>query len=397
METYQRFEGEDDNALIYRICKDKDLLGTWNAVADILNGLLGQHYTESTYRKKYNTFTQMFDSNRELFANNEKEIEMIREEQRRLEIEKVKFRDERNAWNEQHRKMARYEDTMEKLEKSLGNIGKTVFPTPAHLKTLKNTKDNTVLILLADPHFGQTFETYWGKYNIDVAKERLGQLLESVKEIQKRHKSNSCVVAVLGDTISGSIHKSIQVTNRENVIEQVKVATELIASFCYELISTFGNVKMIGVSGNHSRLEKKEDALHNERLDDLVYWGVDLMLSHTGNFEYISDANYDTGVAMLRLYEKDYVFVHGDMDGFSRSGVQNLVTMLRVIPEAVLCGHHHTCALDEVNGIKLVQGGSMVGAGDQFTVEKRIFGKPSQMVCICTDKGLETFYPVQLE
>ena len=71
--------------------------------------------------------------------------------------------------------------------------------------------------------------------------------------------------------------------------------------------------------------------------------------------------------------------------------------MLHIIPEAVLCGHRHVCALDDCNGIKMVQGGSLVGTGDQFTIEKRIYGKPSQMVCICSENGLDTFYPVILD
>jgi hypothetical protein len=49
---YQRYENESDEELIYRVCKDKDLIGTWTDVADILNELLGQEYTESKYRKR---------------------------------------------------------------------------------------------------------------------------------------------------------------------------------------------------------------------------------------------------------------------------------------------------------------------------------------------------------
>ncbi len=44
----------------------------------------------------------------------------------------------------------------------------------------------------------------------------------------------------------------------------------------------------------------------------------------------------------------------------------------------------------------MIRGGSLAGCGDQHTVEKRLTGKPSQMVCICTDKGVQAFYPVEL-
>ena len=49
---YKRLENESDEELIYRVCKDKDIIGSWQNVADILNKLLNQDYTECQYRKQ---------------------------------------------------------------------------------------------------------------------------------------------------------------------------------------------------------------------------------------------------------------------------------------------------------------------------------------------------------
>ena len=70
----------------------------------------------------------------------------------------------------------------------------------------------------------------------------------------------------------------------KNVIKQIKIATELISSFCYELTKYFKVVFMTNVSGNHTRIDRKEDAIHDERLDDLISWAVDLSLQHINNF-----------------------------------------------------------------------------------------------------------------
>lgn len=378
MEEYKRLPNETEDEYIFRICSRKDLIGSWGNVAEIINNELGKRFGESTYRKRFSR------------------MQLNLSDERRIQIEKIKYRDERNAWNRQNYIVARQEDTLEKLEEEIKKIARVEFPKNNAL--VQDASNNTILILLSDTHFGQTFDSYWGSYNTDVARDRLGKLLDNIRTIQETHRAATCVVAVLGDCISGSIHKTVQVTNRENVIEQIKIATEMISSFCYELSQLFSDVKMFGVSGNHSRLtEKKENALHTERLDEIIYWGVDLSLKHIDNFTYLTDVNCDIGVAILPIYGKQYVFVHGDNDSFTKSGVQNLVTMLHIIPEAVLCGHRHVCALDDCNGIKMVQGGSLVGTGDQFTIEKRIYGKPSQMVCICNENGLEAFYPVALD
>lgn len=250
--------------------------------------------------------------------------------------------------------------------------------------------------MLTDLHIGQTFNSIWGVYNTSVAKDRLNQLLCKVISIQKLHNSENCYVSVQGDLISGNIRKTIQVTNRENVIEQIKIATELISSFCYELTKVFKNVYMTNVCGNHSRIDKKEDAIHDERLDDVITWAIEISLNHIENFRVLH-RNLDSGIADIIIRGKYYVAVHGDNDTFSKSGVSNLCMYLGYIPYAILYGHLHTCALDEANGVKMIRGGSLAGSGCDYTVEKRLSGKPSQMVCVCNKDGILCQYPIELK
>ena len=42
--TYKRFENESTDELIYRICQDKDKIGTWQDVANIINELTGDDF-----------------------------------------------------------------------------------------------------------------------------------------------------------------------------------------------------------------------------------------------------------------------------------------------------------------------------------------------------------------
>ena len=99
----------------------------------------------------------------------------------------------------------------------------------------------------------------------------------------------------------------------------------------------------------------------------------------------------------MNIRGKKYLAVHGDFDPFSKNGVEKLVMMIGYIPDTVLFGHKHCCSLDECNGIKMIRGGSLCGSGDQYTIEKRINGKPAQMVCICSEDGVDCCYPVELK
>jgi hypothetical protein len=149
------------------------------------------------------------------------------------------------------------------------------------------------------------------------------------------------------------------------------------------------------VVGNHTRIDRKDDAIHNERLDDLIAWTVYLRLNHVGNFAYRKNY-YDTGISQINIRGNEYVGVHGDYDDYSPAGLSKLCMAIGHVPYAVLYGHLHTCSVSESNGIKMIRGGSLCGSGDSFTVEKRLTGKPSQMVCVCNEDGVEAYYPVEL-
>lgn len=390
---YRKYDGETDDELIYRICKDKEQIGTWEDVATIINKLNNTDYGESTFRKKYQAFQKMFNANQAKFVNSELQLKEIQEQKRSLERMKIQFRDERNAWQKQNFIDARTEQKLDLLEEKLSNQGRINFETH---KILNVNSDNDMLVMLTDLHIGQTFNSIWGVYNTSVAKDRLNQLLCKVISIQKLHNSENCYVSVQGDLISGNIRKTIQVTNRENVIEQIKIATELISSFCYELTKVFKNVYMTNVCGNHSRIDKKEDAIHDERLDDVITWAIEISLNHIENFRVLH-RNLDSGIADIIIRGKYYVAVHGDNDTFSKSGVSNLCMYLGYIPYAILYGHLHTCALDEANGVKMIRGGSLAGSGCDYTVEKRLSGKPSQMVLVCNKDGILCQYPIELK
>lgn len=390
--TYQRFENESDEELIYRICQDKEQIGSWQDVANIINELTGNDYGESTYRKKFQTFQKMLNANQYKFVDSDAQIKEIEEHKRSLECEKIKFRDERNAWQKQNYINARVEHKLDLLEDALLSQGRVKFETHENVNT---TSDNDILVILSDFHIGQTFSSVWGEYNSDIAKRRLNQLLNEIIAIQKLHNSEKCFVSLQGDMLSGNIHKTIQVTNRENVIEQLKIASELISSFCYELTKHFSHVFMSSVAGNHSRMDRKEEALHDERLDDIITWGVELSLKHIDNF-HVLNRKLDNGISDLNIRGLSYIAVHGDMDMFNKTGVSNLCMYLGFVPYAVTYGHLHTCAVDETNGVKMIRSGSLAGSGDHYTIEKRLSGRPSQMVCVCNDKGVVCYYPIEL-
>ena len=386
---------ESELQYIWRLALAKDsgsLDMTWEELADVFNENLENNYGSSAYRKKFQQAQHFYDDVFSKMDDTEYSQELMKQK-RELERLKIQFRDERNAWNKQNYTDARVEQKLDYLEEELRDMGKIDFPEHEIVET---KGDNDMLVILSDFHIGQCFDSAWGKYNSDIAFKRVEQLAEKVRKVQYKHKSENLYVAISGDLISGSIHKSITITNREDVITQIKIASKIIINFCYNMSKYFKKVYVTNVAGNHSRIDKKDDALHSERLDDLVGWVVNSSLHHIDNIIFIAN-RLDIGIAEMSIRGKQYVSVHGDYDKFSKGGVENLVMMIGYIPYAVLFGHMHVCSLDECNGVKMIRGGSLAGAGDQYTIEKRLSGKPAQMICVCDEKGVDCYYPVELD
>ena len=388
---------ETEEQFLWRVGQmvDSGKIESWTSVNDIVNKELGidedKWRDESSFRKRYQAAKKFYDGcfskmESDTYAN---EVAIMKRE---LERAKIQFRDERNAWQKQNYIDARVESKLDLLEEKLSEFGKIEF---SNCDNVQVKGDTDLLVILSDLHIGQCFSSTWGEYDSTIARDRLEQLLLEVVKIGSRHNSEKVYISIQGDLISGSIHKALAITNRENVIEQIKIAAELITAFCYELSKYFKHVFISNVSGNHSRLDKKEDSLHDERLDDLISWIVESSLKHVDNVTTLH-RNLDTGIVNLNIRSKSYIAVHGDYDSFTRNGVANLVLMLGFVPYAVTFGHMHTCAVDECNGIKMIRGGSLAGSGDSYTVEKRLSGKPSQMVCVCSEKGVEAYYAVEL-
>ena len=87
---YKRYENESDEELIFRICSEKDQIGSWQDVANVINEITGYDYGESTYRKKFQSFQKMLNANQSRFIDSDVQLEEIKLQRRELEKAKIK-------------------------------------------------------------------------------------------------------------------------------------------------------------------------------------------------------------------------------------------------------------------------------------------------------------------
>lgn len=310
-----------------------------------------------------------------------------------LRIERQKLSDYRAAVGKTVRERARYEELGEMIR---GAIESGDLPELGYEQAEITPSGNDLMVTLNDIHYGANVRNAWCTYNSDICRIMMARYLDEIFAVKETHGSENCTVVCAGDCISGNIHYSIAVSNRENVIEQVMGVSELIAEFLAELGKKFGTVRFICVSGNHSRITpNKEEAVDGERLDDLIAWYLAARLQNCRNIVIDRDSRIDPTLAAFHIRGKKYCCVHGDYDG-SESRIGSLSGMLGGDLYCVVSGHLHHNATDTVHGVKTVMAGSFLGM-DEYCVRKRILAEPEQSICVCTDRGILCIYPVSLK
>ena len=356
----------------------------------------GNCFNSSEVRKRMygmKAIIEAIERDGEAAIQSEDKLSMLDSKRIELQIERQKFFDQRNAFNKLLRERSRQEELNEILAEAIqsGNL-----PRLNYSRVEVEPSDNDLLVSLNDIHYGANVQNYWNTYNSDICREMMCRYLDRIISIGETHSSENCIVWANGDEISGNIHQSIAVTNKENVIEQIKGVSELIAEFLAELSRHFRNVTFVSVAGNHSRIEQNKDkALVSERLDDLVEWYLEARLQNFENITIGGGEKIDNTMYLVDIRGKTYCGVHGDFDG-STSKVQSLQTMAGRPLYAVLTGHLHHNKMDEVQGVKTVMAGSFLGM-DDYCVQKRIYGKAEQMVCVCDNSGIRCSYDIPLK
>lgn len=381
--------------LVYGKMVDKTLADVdYSELAPLL---YGQEYAGDNARKMmYGSLRtlQLMDEdaqNRCVSENGDalSELEMKKIE---LQKERQKFFDQRAAFNKLLRERSRQEELNEIITSAV-NSGE--LPALEYNEPLKTYSGRDLLVSLNDIHYGAVIDNYWQQYNSEVCKYMFEKYVTRVIQIGDETNAENCIVWCNGDEISGNIHYSIAVSNKENVIQQIIGVSELIAGFLAELSRHFNRVQFVSVPGNHSRLSPNKDlALNDERLDDLVEWYLKARLQNFENVEVGAGLRIDPTMYTIDIRGKTYLGVHGDFD-CSDKNVQSLQTMARRPVYAVLSGHLHHNKIDTVQGIKTIMAGSFLGM-DDYCVSKRIYGAPEQLVCVVTEDGIMCSYDVSL-
>ena len=390
--TFKRYENETDNQLIYRICKQKDMIGTWVDVRDILNDILGYNYTDSAYRKKFQYFEQILNDNGEIFSDTENQLEELKDLKREIQKEKIKLSDERTELRRLYREQARRESFMDVVKRA---IAENVEPLAEQVHVGGfNYSENDLIVSLTDIHTGIEIDNAFNKFNESILRKRFNTYLQKILEVRERHNSQNCYV-IIGEVVSGIIHNNLRIENNLDLMQSFKLVATLISDFLTELSKYFNHVHVYINEGNHSRISpNKEDSIQGENVDVLVPFYLKARLQLIENI-FIHENEVMEEIAMFEVRGNIVMSAHGDNDKVSNV-VQKFTMLFDVKPDLVYLGHRHTNAMETVYDTKVIQSGCLSGT-DDYALSKRLRNKPEQTISVITENGLECLYDIKFD
>lgn len=249
---------------------------------------------------------------------------------------------------------------VEELKKSMEKIS---IETPVH-KTFSHS-NRKMLVLPSDWHIGYKTSTY----NHEVAKERVNAYTDKVIEYAEIFGITDFHVIHMGDMIENLyMHKNTQAYNAEfTVAEQIVKATELLVNMLVKL-SEKGNVIFHGVvRGNHGRMGKKGETIHNDCAEHIIHESVKSLLSLLRNENIVvDDSGYNIERVLTEINGTKVKATHGDLDGQNdRDKLQKHMSFENETIDMLALGHFHNYQVRTENyGRKVYGSGCLQGATD---------------------------------
>ena len=429
---------ESENSYILRICEaklTKELDATWEDVANIINNQLGYNYSESYYRKGYKaglfglyfnpkhvtsgfiqvdgdfhipevssitTSAQSAADGEEVDCDGDcgncdllpecmneyrdsllkKEIE-LNDTLTEIQKERMKTSDVMTQNRAYLRRISR-EETIKEIafnyaEKMNANLR---LPAPvAKDWSIEGEEEKEGILLLSDWHYGMVCDNSWNKFDPDICKQRVFNLMNQVIKRIKKEGIRKVTVLNLSDLIAGRIHTQIRIESRFDVITQTMEVSEILAEFLNQL-SLHCEVDFYDCLDNHSRLEpNKNDSMDLESLVRIIPWYLTTRLSDNDRI-HIKDNEFGLDIITCKVLGHDIIAVHGDHDS-PVTGIDKLTLMTHRHYDLFCTAHRHHFQMDEKNHCLVVGNSSLMGT-DSYAEKLRLSSEPSQTLIVVT-------------
>ena len=373
---------------LMKLNKETDL--DWCELVELLEiDMSADHYRKLSYGyKEYDDYIK--GKTKEMIAQEEYEKLLAKE----LEIkkEKVKLQDMRTLVNKQVRELSRKENLGEVLEKKLTELEMQPKIINDEYKN-RVTSNRDMVCLISDIHYGIKTTNALSPYDSDICKLKMNYLIDKTIKFSLENDVDKLYVMILGDEISGLIHNTTRLEQREDVISQVIEVSELLYESIVKLANNLPYVIVGLAQGNHSRvMADKKDSLERENFTRLIKEFLRLRLANISNVLLLENV-FDEAIIELNIRGYNVIGLHGQNDKLTN--LDRLIEMFDKKIDYVCLGHYHQSKEFETNKTEIIINGCF--SGDDYSKRLRLYNKPIQKLLLFDDTGKIATYNINLD
>ncbi len=347
------------------------------------------HLRKTAYGMKecYDYFS---NKTKEMIA--QEEYERLLEKELEIKKEKVKLNDLKTQLNKQIRELARKENLGEILEEKLKELDMQPRIINDEYKQ-RVTSNRDMVCLISDIHYGIKTTNALSPYDSDICKQKMNYLIDKTIRFSLENDVDKLYVMILGDEISGLIHNTTRLEQREDVISQVIDVSELLYESIIKLAENLPFVVVGMAQGNHSRvMADKKDSLEQENFTRLVKEFLKLRLVNVSNVLLLEN-EFDESIIEINIRGYNIIGLHGQND--SLNNVSRLTEMFDKKIDYVCFGHYHNAREFENNKTEVIVNGCF--SGDDYSKRLRLYNKPIQKLLLFDDTGKIATYNINLD
>ena len=373
---------------LQKLNKEIDL--DWSEIVELLNlECSADHLRKTAYGMK-ETYDYFNSKTKEMIA--QEEYEKLMEKELKIKKEKVKLNDLKAQLNKQIRELARKENLGEILEKKLEELNMQPRIINDEYKQ-RVTSNRDMVCLISDIHYGIKTTNALSPYDSDICKQKMNYLVDKTIKFSLENDIDKLYVLILGDEISGLIHNTTRLEQREDVISQVIEVSELLYEAIVKLANSLPFVVVGLAQGNHSRvMADKKDSLEQENFSRLIREFLKLRLANISNVILLEN-KFDESIIEINIRGYNLIGLHGQNDKLTN--VSKLTEMFDKKIDYVCFGHYHNAKEFESNKTEVIVNGCF--SGDDYSKRLRLYNKPIQKLLLFDDTGKIATYNINLD
>lgn len=389
----KRKDGETDYEYCFRLSweKSKNQLDIdWQEIVDLCGLDWSADHCRKTmigairHQEYINTKTREQLTDEQYTKLLEKELE--------LKKEKVKLTDLKTQVNKQIRELARKESLNELLEDKLKQLDMQPKMINDSYKQ-RVTSNRDMVCLISDIHYGIKTTNAISPYDSDVCKQKMDYLINKTIAFSLENDVDKLYLMILGDEISGLIHNTTRLEQREDVVSQVIEVSELLYESIVKLAKNLPFVVVGLAQGNHSRvMADKKDSLEQENFTRLIKEFLKLRLANISNVLLLEN-KFDESIIELNIRGYNVIGLHGQNDSLGK--VSRLTEMFDKKIDYVCFGHWHNSKEFENNKTEVIVNGCF--SGDDYSKRLRLYNKPIQKLLLFDNTGKIATYNINLD